>query len=76
VTTRFVGNRTLSAAEAMCSRPASVRVGGFAFIRMQLSRCRLLLSASGPLMLVQAVPQPGDQRQDFGEYLPRHRDLS
>jgi hypothetical protein len=48
VTTRFVGNRTLSAAEAMCSRPASVRVGGFAFIRPQLSRCRLSLSASGP----------------------------
>src|SRR3954449_4567199 len=43
----------------MCSHPASVRVGGFAFIRTQLSRCRLSLSASAPLMLAQAVPAAG-----------------
>ena len=57
--THFVGNRTLSAAEAMCSHPASLRVGGFVFIRTQLSHCRLSFSASAPLMLAQAVPAVG-----------------
>jgi hypothetical protein len=56
VATCLVGNRTLSAAQARCSCPVSVKVGGFAFIRTQLSRCRLSLSASAPLMLARAVP--------------------
>src|SRR6516164_2364723 len=36
-----------------------------------IARCTWLLL----VMPAQAVPQPSDQRQDFGEHLPRHRDL-
>src|SRR3954452_21985246 len=49
----------------MCSHPASVRVDGFAFIRTQLSRCRLSFSASAPLMLAQAVPAAGRSATEF-----------
>ena len=56
---RFVGNRTLSADKAVWSHPASVTVDGFAFIRTQLSHCRLSFSASAPLMLARAVPAIG-----------------
>src|SRR4051794_4580321 len=49
----------------MCSRSASVRVGDFAFIRTQLSRCRRSPLTAAPLMLAQQVPVAGRSATGF-----------
>jgi hypothetical protein len=54
-----VDDRTLSAVQAICSRPTSVRVDGFASFRTQLSDYRLPLSTPASLMPARVAPAIG-----------------
>ena len=55
--------------------PRSAGTRCFAFIKAHLCRRCLSQRPRSPVHAGAGGPQPGDQRQNFLEHLPRHRDL-